>query len=100
MLTQETITNALKSVKYPGYSRDIVSFGIVKNIFITGDHVTVSVQLSSAQFEVAQQLKREAELILQNLPEVKTARVDVAQPTGPQASAPNPFAGQNRVPGI
>jgi len=24
------IRNALKSVKYPGYSRDIVSFGLVK----------------------------------------------------------------------
>lgn len=100
MLTNEIITNALKSVKYPGYSRDIVSFGIVKNIFITGNHVTVSVQLSAANPELAAQLKREAELVLQNLPEVRTARVDVTQPTGPQATAPSPFAGQNRVPGI
>ncbi len=101
MLTQETITNALKSVKYPGYSRDIVSFGIVKNIFITGDHVTVSVQLSSANAEVAEQLKREAELVLQNLPEVKTARVDVAQPTTSQAAtASSPWSGQNKVLGI
>ncbi len=101
MLTQELITNALKSVKYPGYSRDIVSFGIVKNIFITGDHVTVSVQLSSANADVAEQLKREAELILQNLPEVKTVRVDVAQPTSsPAAAAPNPWSGQNKVAGI
>lgn len=101
MLTQDTITNALKSVKYPGYSRDIVSFGIVKNIFITGDHVTVSVQLSSANAEVAEQLKREAELILQNLPEIKTARVDVAQPTASQAAAASsPWSGQNKVEGI
>ena len=32
MLTEEDIKNALKSVKYPGYSRDIVSFGLVKHI--------------------------------------------------------------------
>jgi len=100
MLTNEIITNALKSVKYPGYSRDIVSFGIIKNIFITGDHVTVSVQLSSASPEVAQQLKREAELVLQNLPGVKTARVDVAAPTSPQGAPPNPWSGQNQVSGI
>ena len=100
MLTKDTITNALKSVKYPGYSRDIVSFGIIKDIFISGDHVTVSVQLSGASPEVAQQLKREAELVLQNLPELKTARVDVAIPSGQQAVAPNPWSGQNKVPGI
>ena len=100
MLTKETITDALKSVKYPGYSRDIVSFGIVKNIFISGDHVTVSVQLTSASAEISQQLKREAELALQNLPEVKTVRVDVDAVAAPQAGAAGPWSGQNKVPGI
>ena len=100
MLTKETITNALKSVKYPGYSRDIVSFGIIRNIFISGDHVTVSVQLSSASSDVAQQLKREAELVLTNLPEIKTARIDIEAPSTAQAGAPNPWSGQNKVPGI
>ncbi len=100
MLTNEIITNALKSVRYPGYSRDIVSFGIVKNIFITGDHVTVSVQLSAPNPDVAEQLKREAELVLQNLPEIKTARVDVSAPTTAPGATPNPWSGQNKVPGI
>lgn len=100
MLTKETITDALKAVKYPGYSRDIVSFGIVKNIFIAGNHVTVSVQLSSANTEAAEQLKREAELVLQNLPEVRTARVDVAQPSASQTSPASAWSGQNKVPGI
>ncbi len=100
MLAKEAITEALKSVKYPGYSRDIVSFGIVKNIFITGDHVTVSVQLSAANPEVAQQLKREAEIVLQNLPEVKTARVDVSVPSSAPATSANPWSGQNKVLGI
>src|SRR4051812_31941805 len=100
MLTNETITSALKSVRYPGYSRDIVSFGIVKNIFITGTHVTVSIHLSAATPDIAAQLKREAELVLANLPEVKTARVDVSAPTGAQAGAPNPWSGQNKVSGI
>ena len=29
MLTEDAIKNALKAIKYPGYSRDIVSFGLV-----------------------------------------------------------------------
>ena len=32
MISEQQITDALKAVKYPGYSRDIVSFGIVKHI--------------------------------------------------------------------
>ena len=32
MPTQDDIKNALKAVKYPGYSRDIVSFGLIKEI--------------------------------------------------------------------
>ncbi len=99
MLTKDSINEALKRVKYPGYSRDIVSFGIVKNIFLSGNHVTVSVQLSSAQPEVAQQLKREAEIVLRNVPGVQSARVDVDIPSA-SATVPNAFSSQNKVAGI
>ena len=34
MLTQQIVLEALKSVKYPGYIRDIVSFGLVKNVAV------------------------------------------------------------------
>jgi ATP-binding protein involved in chromosome partitioning len=34
MLSQDAVMNALKAVKYPGFSRDIVSFGLVKDISI------------------------------------------------------------------
>ena len=30
----ENITNVLKTIKYPGFSRDIVSFGIIDKISI------------------------------------------------------------------
>ena len=32
MTLEQSIEDALKGVNYPGYSRDIVSFGLVKNI--------------------------------------------------------------------
>lgn len=31
-LTPEAVRDALRQVKYPGFSRDIVSFGIVKDL--------------------------------------------------------------------
>ncbi|MBA4146778.1 MAG: Mrp/NBP35 family ATP-binding protein [Verrucomicrobia bacterium] len=101
MLTKESITEALKTVKYPGYSRDIVSFGLIKNVALHEGDVVVSLQLSTPSNDVAAQLKREAELALQNLPGIKTAKVDVMMPSAQQvAAATNTMAGQAKVPGV
>src|ERR1041385_5974899 len=47
MLTEDDIRNALKAVKYPGYSRDVVSFGLVKEIAAGNGAVSVSMQLTT-----------------------------------------------------
>src|SRR5580692_12721599 len=64
MLSQEEIQNALKVVKYPGYSRDIVSFGLVKEISAANGAVSVTLQLTSPNPEAAQQIRMEAERVL------------------------------------
>ena len=100
MLTQTDIQNALKAVKYPGYSRDIVSFGLVKEISAVNGAVSVSMQLTSPNPGAAQQIKEESERVLQALPGVKHVQVEVRQPAAGQAAPSNPFANQNRVPGV
>jgi ATP-binding protein involved in chromosome partitioning len=103
MQTPDSIREALKAVKYPGYSRDIVSFGLVKDIAVNGNAVSVSIQLTSANTEAIQQIKADSERVLRGLPGVEKLIVDVkysgAAPV-PQAHAQTPWAGQNRVPGI
>ncbi len=104
MLTQDSIRDALKAVKYPGYSRDIVSFGLVKEIAVNGGAVSVSIALTSANAEAAQQIKVESERVLRALPGVEKLFVDVKQGAPTAASQPahaqGAWAGQNRVPGI
>lgn len=103
MLNQDTILNALKAVKYPGYSRDIVSFGLVKNIAANHGAVSVSIELTSANKEAAEQLKQTCEQAIRALPDVKMVHVDVKMPAGQQAApvaGQNAFANQNRVPGL
>jgi ATP-binding protein involved in chromosome partitioning len=101
MLSQEEIQNALKSVKYPGYSRDIVSFGLVKEISAANGAVSVALQLTSPNPEAALQIKTEAERVLKTLPGVNQVRVEVRQPAdGKSATGANPFAGQKGVPGV
>lgn len=101
MITEDDIRNALRTVKYPGYSRDIVSFGLVKQVTVRNGAVEVSVQLSTQNSDVAQQLRMECERALKSLPGVTSTRVEVAQPANaPASGAQNPFAQQSRVPGI
>ena len=97
MLTQENILDALKSVKYPGFSRDIVSFGLVKEVAVAAGVVTVTMQLTAAP-EIARQIKTETEAALKKIPGVIQANVEikVAAPAAP----PNPFDNQRRVTGV
>lgn len=98
MISEQTVRDALKSVKYPGFSRDIVSFGLVKDLAVQGDRVGLTLQLTSANPAVAEQLKGECERVLRALPGVQTVAVEVRQPAG---GAPGgPWAQQARVPGL
>ena len=100
MLTQESITSALKSVKYPGYSRDIVSFGLVKNIAVNHGAVSVQLQLTSPNPEAAQQIKADCEQVLKALPGVSHLHVEVKAPSGPPAAAGPAWSQAKKLPGI
>ena len=88
-VTEEQIREALKGVKYPGFSRDIVSFGLVKGVQVDGDTVTIQMALATNEPAIPQAIKTESETILQALPGVARARVLIdihAPPTGAGAA--------------
>ncbi len=97
MLNQEIIANALKSVKYPGYSRDIVSFGIIKNITVHAGEVSVSLQLTGGSPAVAGQIKADAEKTLRALPEVEQVHIEFITPAAGGGTA---WSQQTTLPGI
>jgi ATP-binding protein involved in chromosome partitioning len=101
-LSQDAILTALKAVKYPGYSRDIVSFGLVKTVAINAGAVRVAMQLTSANAEAAAQIKAESERVLKTLAGAEHVQVEVNQPAAAPgaAGAQSPWANQNRVAGI
>src|ERR1022692_4619639 len=101
MLTEDDIKNALKAVKYPGYSRDIISFGLVKQIAAKDGAVSVSMQLTSNSPDIAKQIKSESEAVLKTLPGVSRVLVEVNLQGAPAAAAPQgAWAQQQKVPGI
>jgi ATP-binding protein involved in chromosome partitioning len=102
MLNEETVKQALRNVKYPGYTRDIVSFGLVKQIEAGNGAVSIQVQLTSGTPELAAQLKADCEQAVRALPDVHAVYADIRLPAkpAPPGGGPNPWANQNKLPGI
>lgn len=102
MLSIDTVREALKAVKYPGYSRDIVSFGLVQAAHAANGAVSVTLQLTTPNPDVAQQLKANCEQVLRALPEVRHVHVEVKLPAGqpPVGGLAGPWGAQARPPGL
>ncbi len=98
-LSEAEVRDALGAVKYPGFSRDIVSFGLVKGVTIADGDVTVQLAIATNDSAIPQAIKNDSEKILRALPGVQNARVLVdihAPPAG--AGAAN--IGATRIPGV
>ena len=103
MLGENDILDALKAVKYPGYSRDIVSFGIVKDVAVANGAVSVSIHLTSSNAEAAQQMKSDCEAVLKAIDGVRVAHVQIQQPPGGGQAQPGgqaPVQAPQKAPGI
>src|SRR6266571_814547 len=97
-ISEELVRNVLKSVKYPGFTRDIVSFGLVKSVNIDDGEVKVQLALATNDPNIPAAIKSDSEKILRELDGVRSAKVLIdihAPPAGAGASV-----GATRIPGI
>jgi ATP-binding protein involved in chromosome partitioning len=76
-LSESQVYETLKTVKYPGYTRDIVSFGLVKSVQIHEQNVDIVVQMTTNQQEVATQIQQATAEALRALPGIGTVQVAV-----------------------
>jgi ATP-binding protein involved in chromosome partitioning len=97
-ISEEQAMNALKSVKYPGFTRDIVSFGLVKSVNIDNGEVKVQLALATNDPNVPATIKNEAEQALRAIDGVRSAKVliDIHAPPGGAGAG----VGAARIPGI
>lgn len=89
-MTPEAIKEALKQVKYPGFSRDIVSFGLVRSVAFAEGTAKVALGLTTSDPKIPLFLKTEVDKCLRALPGVTATIIDVAV-TAPKA----PTSGSN-----
>src|SRR4029077_17487592 len=83
-ISEEQVKNALKSVKYPGFTRDVVSFGLVKSIQIDNGDVKVQLALATNDPNVPATIKNDAERALGTIEGIRSAKVllDIHAPPG------------------
>ena len=77
-MTTDTIKEALKQVKYPGFSRDIVSFGLVRSASFADGTAQVAVAITTSDPKVPTMLKADIEQCLRALPGVKDVIIELA----------------------
>src|SRR4029077_7181643 len=97
-ISEEQVRDALRSVRYPGFSRDIVSFGLIKAINIDDGEVKVQLALATNDPNIPASIKTDAEKVLHALVGVRAAKVLIdihAPPAGAGATV-----GATRIPGI
>jgi ATP-binding protein involved in chromosome partitioning len=97
-LSETEVRAALREVKYPGFSRDIVSFGLVKSVNIDDGEVRVQLALATNDPAVPATIKSDAEKVLRGITGVQSAKVLIdihAPPAGAGAGV-----GAMQLPGI
>ena len=86
-MDKNQILELLKTVKYPGFNRDIVSFGMVKEIEVKQDIVQIYLNISSQNDEKKQLIVNAIKSLL--LKKVKTLKVNVGEDKFPPVQAQN-----------
>jgi ATP-binding protein involved in chromosome partitioning len=97
-LSETEVREALRNVKYPGFNRDIVSFGLIKSVDIDNGQIRVQLALATNDPNVPAAIKTDAEKVLRGMPGVQGAKVLIdiqAPPTGAGTGV-----GAVRIPGI
>ena len=87
MINSELILQKLALVSYPGYSRDIVSFGLVKDIQIEEGEVIVKIVIQTTNPEIPETIFKESQRVLSEIPEINHAKIDIEIQNPPNANA-------------
>jgi ATP-binding protein involved in chromosome partitioning len=87
MPSPDQVLDALKKVRFPGLSRDIVSFGFVRDVKVDGGTVAFTIHFQTENPSVGSQVAREAEAAVRALEGVTDVRIDLqVGPRNPSAT--------------
>ena len=96
-MNPDFIREALRQVRYPGFSRDIISFGLVKDVKCEPGLVTVHIEIATRDEKVPQQIFQNCHAILDPLPDIGTVKIEIDVKDAPAAAA---TIGKSSIPGV
>jgi len=93
-MDREQVLTKLRSINYPGFSRDIVSFGMVKDVEINDDSIKIELNITSQNEEKKQQVvesvKKELSEYFASVKIVLGNKTDQSSPSQPSQDSSNP----------
>ena len=99
-MTPDFIREALRQVRYPGFSRDIISFGLVKDVVCDPGLTTVRIEVQTRDPKVPEQIFHDCHAILDPLPDVGTVKVEIDVKDAPAAAGLAGTVGKSSIPGV
>src|SRR5262245_43440421 len=94
MPSPQEILDRLRRVPYPGFTRDIVSFGLVKDIEVSSTAVTVHLTLTTTQEDTIREIERAVRAAIAAMPgipgQIEVVETRAAQPARPRGPQPIP----------
>ncbi len=96
----DLVKKALGTVKYPGFSRDIVSFGLVKEVVVEDGTLHVRMEIQTRDPEVPQQIFKASHEALAGIPDIGTPKIEINIKDAPAAGGDQATTGKSSIPGV
>ena len=96
---REEVVTRLKGVKYPGFSRDIVSFGLVQDMGMEGTDLKLKLKLTTPDPAIPEKIGQEIRNAMKGYAPVKsvTIETEVAPPTATATTGPQGIEGVKKI---
>lgn len=75
-LSKESVIRVLKKVNYPGFNRDIISFGLIKDVNVDNSNVDIAVLLPKPDEKLKETLDSEIKKSVMGIPGVSSVNLD------------------------
>lgn len=92
----DSIKEALKTVKFPGFSRDIVSFGLIRDVELNDGNALIGIEITTADDSVPEQIAADIKATISGLDGISDVKVrmEISRPQ----QQPSPAGGSNATP--
>ena len=90
--SSDEIFDALRKVKFPGFSRDIVSFGVVRQVEIIDGQTVVTLAPPAGTPDLVDKITPEIETVVAGTPGAAPLRIELVESKPNPAQAPQPAA--------